>query len=104
MSVFGSADLDLFIADMGVDCAGPAGPFRALFDRADEIIDVGSAGEISADYVLTARTDALQIAGVTSTSRDYGIPVTVDGTGYRVRQVRAIDDGAFSYVDLEVPG
>lgn len=103
MPIYGADDLDVFLADLGVDCVGPAGPFRALFDRADEVVDVGSAGEISAAYILTARTDALLAAGVTSTGKDYGIAVTVDGVGYVVQQVRKADDGAFSYVDLEAP-
>ena len=135
MPVYAVDDLSLFLADFGVDYQGPlGGVFRGLLDQPDQVFG-SDPGVLSTEWVLTARTDELQLAGIADPNRttrgqlewnanpstpmyesddgdapmydpdkdmrkfvSYKVRLTVDGASFEVREVRKLDDGAFSQV------
>ena len=86
---------DLFVADFGAPCSKGGRVFRAIFDAPDELVSLGSTGQISTDYSLLVKTsDALSLSIGT------GDALTVNGVNYRAREQMQIDDGAFTRVML----
>ena len=80
-------DLDPFLADFGVDVTFGLATAKGILDMPSEIIAGGMV--MTTDYQLTFKTTALVGLG-------YQSSITVDGAGYVVREVRALDDGKFS--------
>jgi hypothetical protein len=91
--MFGSADLDVFLADMGTPCVAGAVNFQALLDQPDELLDLSRVSAHSREYLITYRSSAVTLTR--------GQAVTVAGVAFTVREApRHIDDGAFSRVLL----
>lgn len=79
-----------FLADFGVDASSGSVTFKGILNRPTDIIADGFMNSVS--YELTYATlDAVVQIGAT---------ITVDGASYKVRDVRAIDDGTFSVAHL----
>ena len=79
-----------FLADFGVDATNGSVTFKGILNRPTDIIADGFMHSIN--YELTYATlDAVVQIGAT---------VTVDGASYKVRDVRAIDNGTFSVAHL----
>jgi hypothetical protein len=91
-------DLVPFLADFSQSCSAGAVQFMGLLDQPDELMQMQRgttlrASAHSSEYELTYAT-----AHVTLTR---GLPVTVAGIAYSVREApRQIDDGVFSVVTL----
>lgn len=84
-----AADLDVFLADFGVDVIGPLGvAFRGILDQPDQIFDADMR-IISTEYQLTFKTSA-----ISQLKADDGM--TIASIAYVVRQVLKDSDGAFS--------
>lgn len=80
-------NLDVFIADFGLDvCYGDVYT-RGLFDMPDQNILSGNV--TSTEYSLTYKTEVLP-------NLLSGNKVNVDGIDYKIREVEKIGDGAFS--------
>lgn len=84
-------DLDVFIADFGVEVISNIGPFLAVFDMPDELLSDGIL--ISTDYKITAKSE--DVCGLKVNDK-----ITIEDESYYVRVVRKIDDGKFSVVGL----
>lgn len=82
-----SEDLDGFLADFGVSVTFGAVTAKGILDMPTEIIAGGMV--LNTDYQLTFKTAALAGLG-------YQSAITVDGSSYVVREVRALDDGKMS--------
>lgn len=85
----------VFLADFGVPCIANGHAFLGLLDRPDESLSIGDVAVMSTQYLLTAATSDLTAANVRE-----GTAITVNGVGYRAREVRQVDDGVFSQVEL----
>lgn len=90
--MFGESDLDLFISDFGVDVTPTVGSaFRAVFDVPSEVIAGGMI--ITTSYKLIAKSSDVGSLANRST-------LTINNSQFETREVRALDDGAFSEVFL----
>jgi hypothetical protein len=88
-------DLAGFLEDFNVGGEVDGQPFLAIRDMPDEINGLGGLNSQSSNYeilVMTAQASALGIVQQKI--------VTVAGESYRVRDLRKIDDGAFSVASL----
>lgn len=84
-------DLDVFLADFGVDCVSEGTTFRGLLDEADRLLQMQRVSISAREYDLTFVTGAVTLR------REQAL--TVAGRAYTVRQApQQIDDGAFSTV------
>jgi hypothetical protein len=79
-------DLDLFLADFGVQVTAGAVSGLGIMDMPSEIVADGVV--LTTDYKLTCKTTLF--GGLV-----YGDTVAVDGVNYTVREVMRLDDGAF---------
>jgi hypothetical protein len=79
-------DLDLFLADFGVQVTAGAVSDLGIMDMPSEIVADGVV--LTTDYKLTCKTALF--GGLV-----YGDTVAVDGVNYTVREVMRLDDGAF---------
>jgi len=86
-----SENLAGFLADFGVPVVFGATTALGILDEPTEVIAGGMV--LTVDYQLTYRTADLLGLG-------YQSAVTVGGTSYIVREVRAQDDGSFSIAYL----
>lgn len=86
---------DLFVADFGAPCSKGGRVFRGIFDAPDELISLGSTGQISTDYSLLIKTADFEALGFAT-----GDILKVNGTSYRAREPMQMDDGAFTRVML----
>lgn len=86
---------DLFLADFGAPCSTGGQVFKGIFDAPDELIAIGSGGQIGTDYSLLVKTsDAIALPIITGTA------LTVNGVNYRARAQMQVDDGVFTRVML----
>jgi hypothetical protein len=79
-------DIDLFLADFGVQVTAGTTSGLGILDMPSEIVADGVV--LTTDYKLTCKTTLF--GGLV-----YGDTVTVDGVNYTVREVMRLDDGAF---------
>ena len=87
-------DLEAFLADFGVPVVLGVESGLGILNTPDELY--GSGQGLSTEYQVTVKTAAFPTA-------DSGDAITVDGVSYAVRDVRKIDDGAFSVFRLSLP-
>jgi len=93
--MFGSGDLDVFFADMGVICVAGGQTATVLLDAPGEGIDLSSLAQVSGvDYAITYKTSALSLM----TTR---MQITVDGVRYQVTSIDPLDDGQISKAKLK---
>jgi hypothetical protein len=85
-------ELDLFLSDFGVPVAAGAVTGVGILDMPGQIVADGMV--LTTDYMLTARSSEFG-------NLLYGAAVTVNGVDYTVREVRALDDGAFCELALQ---
>lgn len=90
-----SDDLDLYLADHGVDCLVATTEFIGILDKPGEVVTVGQRDVVSTMYSITIKSS---IVGSASIRR--GTSLTADGDDYIVREVLLLDDGEFSQVSL----
>lgn len=83
--------LDAFLADFGVSVTAGSISGVGILDMPTQIIAAGQV--LSTDYALTCRADQFG-------TLLYGDSVTVNGTGYSVRETRLLDDGMFVEISL----
>ena len=84
-----------FIADFGVPCSKAAYAFTAILDMPGEMLNLAGVNVINNAYLLTMLSaDAIACSLIT------GDALVVGGAGYTVRDIMAIDDGAFTHVTL----
>ena len=92
-----SEHLTGFIADFGVACSKGAYAFTAILDMPGEMLNLAGVNVINNAYLLTMlSSDAIACTLTTGDS------ITVGGVGYSVRDLMAIDDGAFTHVTLSL--
>lgn len=85
-------DLDVFTDDFGVDAKVGTTTGKVIFDQPDATIIGGDV--ISTDYAITFKSSLFL-------GLKYNDAITVDGDAYTVREVKKIDDGAFSTAALK---
>lgn len=87
-----SADLDVFLAEFGVNVTGPQSvSFIGILDQPDQIIGT-DVRIVNTEYELTFKTSAAALSN--------GDALTIDGDSYLVREVLKKSDGAFSIAVL----
>ena len=97
MPVFGAADLDALLAQMGVSVTYASTTVQGLLDREDLLQTDPSGLQVSVRRtVVRVKTGALANLAVNSA-------ITVDGTAYHIRDVNLEGDGAYTVIVL-VPG
>jgi hypothetical protein len=84
-------DLDVYLQDFGVPVVWESVSNTGLLDMPDELI--GDGMSISTEYSVLVRSSLF--AGILR-----GDSITVDGTGYTVRDFKKVGDGAFARVAL----
>lgn len=89
-----SENLDVFLstAEFAVAVTNGVTATTGILDMPSEVIAGGMV--ITTDYALTIRSSVYP-------ALKYGDSLTVGGAAYTVREVRLIDDGAFSTVYLQ---
>lgn len=92
--MFGSADLDVFFADMGVICIAGGQTATVLLDSPGESIDLGGSHVSGTDYHMTYKTTALSLMTVRQ-------KITVGGNQYLVSSIDLLDDGQISKATLK---
>jgi hypothetical protein len=85
----------VFLADFGVPCTANGQAFTGLLDRPDTQLSIGEVTVMSTQYLLTAAT-----ADIASANVREGTAITVDGQPYKARELRQVDDGVFTQIDL----
>ncbi len=83
-------DLDTYLADFGVAVSSGSASGSGILDEPDQTVGGLS---ISTEYSVLVKTSVF--SGVA-----HGDTVTVNGVGYKARENRKIDDGAFSRITL----
>ena len=84
-------DLDIFFEDFQDTVVHSSSTYKGILEQPDEIVADGVV--MSTDYQLIAKTTDL--GGI-----NFNETLTVNGTGYTVRSVRKIDDGALCILSL----
>ena len=84
-------DLDIFFEDFQDAVVYSSSTFKGILEQPDEIVADGVV--MTTDYQLIAKTTDLGAVA-------FGGSLTVNGTGYTVRSVRKIDDGALCILSL----
>lgn len=84
-------DLGYAFADFGQTVQGPSYSGQGILDMPDDLI--GGDLMISTSYVLTVKTADFSAA-------KNGDTLSIGGTNYKVREIRKVDDGAFSKITL----
>lgn len=82
-----------FLLDFGKPCSANGVPFTALADRPDEMLQMAGVIVQSTEWRLTVAASDVTAAGLAN-----GVAITVDGQAGTVRDVAALDDGAFFHV------
>ena len=85
-------DLDIFLADFGVNCTAGAVTANGILDMPSQILSDGMV--LSTDYTLTARASNFG-------TLIRGNSITVDSVAYTVRETMLIDDGKFVQIALQ---
>jgi hypothetical protein len=88
-------DLSVFFADLGVACQAGAVSFTGLLDMPTDSLAMSGVPVLNNAYVLTARASDAAAAALAQ-----GSALTVAGTGYVVREVLKVDDGALCHITL----
>jgi hypothetical protein len=88
-------DLAGFLEDFDVGGEVDGQPFLAVRDMPDEIHGLGGLNSQSSNYEILVMTAQAASLGI-----DQGKVVLVAGESYRLRDLRKIDDGAFSVASL----
>jgi hypothetical protein len=84
-------NLDLFLADFGVQCNAGMITGIGILDMPTQVVADGMV--LTSEYTLTAKT--ADFGGLL-----YGDGITVDGVSYQVREVRKLDDGRFCEISM----
>lgn len=93
MGVFGAADLDALLADMGVSVTYSGTTVKGLLDNADTVDTDGSGMQVpTGRQVCRIKTGALTIP--------IDATVVVDGTNYVVQDTQLEGDGAYTRLIL----
>ncbi len=89
-------DLEVFLADFGLDCLADGVTFRGLLDEADRLVQMQRISVSADEYELTYLTGAVKLRREQL--------VTVGGRNFVVRELpQQIDDGAFSRATISPP-
>lgn len=88
-------DLAGFLEDFDVGGEVDGQPFLAIRDMPDEINGLGGLNSQSSNYEILVMTAQAAALGIVQQKI-----VTVASESYRVRDLRKIDDGAFSVASL----
>ncbi|MEO8804644.1 MAG: hypothetical protein ABI433_01065 [Burkholderiaceae bacterium] len=86
---------DVYLRDFGVPCVAAARNFLGIFDRPDDVMNMGGVNIVSTMYALTVKTSDVVAAAILT-----GSAITVNGTAYVVRDSLAQDDGLFTVLTL----
>jgi hypothetical protein len=86
---------DVYLRDFGVSCVAAGHTFLGIFDRPDDVMNMGGVNVVSTMYALTVKTSDVVAASLLS-----GASITVNGTPYVVRDSLSLDDGTFTNLTL----
>ena len=84
-------DLDVFFSDFNDTVVYDSATYKGILEQPDEIVADGVV--MTTDYMLTAKTTDLGVL-------IFDAALTVNGTAYKVRSTRKIDDGSFCILSL----
>jgi hypothetical protein len=90
VTFYRASDIDVMLAEFGVDVTVGATTAKAIVDVSDESVLQGQA----ADFVGEVVTITVK-SGVFATLAE-GDSLTADGVNYRVMRVQRVDDGALT--------
>ena len=84
-------DLDVFFSDLNDTVVYDSATYKGILEQPDEIVADGVV--MTTDYMLTAKTTDLGVL-------IFDAALTVNGTAYKVRSTRKIDDGSLCVLSL----
>jgi len=84
-------DLDVFFSDFNDTVVYDSATYKGILEQPDEIVADGVV--MTTDYMLTAKTTDLG-------ALIFDAALTVNGTAYKVRSTRKIDDGSLCVLSL----
>ena len=84
-------DLDVFFSDFNATVVYDSVTYKGILEQPDEIVADGVV--MTTDYMLTAKTTDLGVL-------IFDAALTVNGTAYKVRSTRKIDDGSLCVLSL----
>ena len=84
-------DLDVFFSDFNDTVVYDSATYNGILEHPDEIVADGVV--MTTDYMLTAKTTDLG-------ALIFDAALTVNGTAYKVRSTRKIDDGSLCVLSL----
>ncbi len=84
-------DLDVFFSDFNDTVVYDSATYKGILEQPDEIVADGVV--MTTDYMLTAKTTDLG-------ALIFDAALTVNGTAYKVRNTRKIDDGSLCVLSL----
>ena len=84
-------DLDVFFSDFDDTVVYDSATYKGILEQPDEIVADGVV--MTTDYMLTAKTTDLGVL-------IFDAALTVNGTAYKVRSTRKIDDGSLCVLSL----
>ena len=84
-------DLDVFFSDFNDTVVYSSATYKGILEQPDEIVADGVV--MTTDYMLTAKTTDLGVL-------IFDAALTVNGTAYKVRSTRKIDDGSLCVLSL----
>ena len=84
-------DLDVFFSVFNDTVVYDSATYKGILEQPDEIVADGVV--MTTDYMLTAKTTDLG-------ALIFDAALTVNGTAYKVRSTRKIDDGSFCILSL----
>ena len=84
-------DLDVFFSDFNDTVVYDSATYKGILEQPDEIVADGVV--MTTDYMLTAKTTDLGVL-------IFDAALTVNGTAYKVRSTRKIDDGRLCVLSL----
>ena len=84
-------DLDVFFSDFNDTVVYDSATYKGILEQPDEIVADGVV--MTTDYMLTAKTSDLG-------ALIFDAALTVNGTAYKVRSTRKIDDGSLCILSL----
>jgi hypothetical protein len=91
-----------FTRDFGVPCLYGAFAFTGILNSPDDVLNMGGVNVLSTMWLLECAT-ADVVAGAIATNAVLVVDATTMGLGtltFKVRDVLAIDDGAFKHLTL----
>ena len=84
-------DLDVFFSDFNDTVVYDSATYKGILEQPDEMVADGVV--MTTDYMLTAKTSDLG-------ALIFDAALTVNGTAYKVRSTRKIDDGSLCILSL----